>query len=80
MSDFDFDARIERLTERHEALAQSIELLTHDIREMKAAMQETNAAMVRMDARERIGRAALLQGITAYLQALDGDGPENVNG
>ena len=31
------DERLERLTERHEALAQSIELLTRDISEQRAA-------------------------------------------
>ena len=30
------DQRLDRLTERHEALAESIELLTADIREMAA--------------------------------------------
>ena len=31
------DERLERLADRHEALTQSIELLTHDINEMRAA-------------------------------------------
>jgi hypothetical protein len=30
------DERIEKLTERHEALAQSVELLTNDVRELAA--------------------------------------------
>lgn len=61
-----FEQRLERLLERHEALAQSVEALTHDIAEMQAGMQ-------RMDARERQGRLAIVRGIEAYLSALDGD-------
>ena len=33
------DERLERLTERHEALAQSLELLTHEVRETRAAAE-----------------------------------------
>jgi prefoldin subunit 5 len=54
--------------ERLEALAQSLELLTHDIHEMQATM-------VRLDSAERRARRALLNGIEAYLRALD-DSPE----
>ena len=36
------DQRIERLTERHEALAQSVELLTADVRELSTAVATTN--------------------------------------
>lgn len=61
-----FEQRLERLVERHEALAQSVEGLTHSVREMQAGMQ-------RMDARERQGRLAIVRGIEAYLSALDGD-------
>lgn len=59
------DERLAQLVARHEALTQSVELLTHDIQEM-------NARMERADARERTGRAAILQAIAAYLNALNG--------
>ena len=39
----DFEERMNRLTERHEALAQSLELLAIDIREMRTAIQEFEA-------------------------------------
>ena len=35
----DIDERLERLTERHEALTQTVGLLTADIRELKNAVQ-----------------------------------------
>ena len=34
------DERIERLTERHEALAQSVELLTADVRHLAQTVQQ----------------------------------------
>jgi hypothetical protein len=37
------DERLERLTERHEALTQSMELFQHDIAEMRAAAAERDA-------------------------------------
>ena len=61
------DERLEKLAERHEALSQSVEGLTHDVREMREAM-------IAMDARERRGREALLKGIVAYLEALNENG------
>lgn len=63
----DIDDRLQRLVERHEALSQSLEMLTHD-------MQEARERMDRLDARERKAREALLSGIAAYLRAL---GEEN---
>ena len=41
-----FDERIDRLTERHEALARSLELLSHELRELKEICEEnfTNIA------------------------------------
>ena len=53
------------IDERLAALAQSLELLTHDIHEMQESQK-------RLDARERLARGALLAGIVAYLQALGG--------
>ena len=43
------DERLERLTERHEALAQSLELLSHEVRETRANVEALVAA-VRIDA------------------------------
>jgi hypothetical protein len=37
------DERLERLTERHEALTQSMELFQHDMAEMRAAAAERDA-------------------------------------
>ena len=34
----DVDRRIEKLVERHEALTQSLELLAHDVRELREAL------------------------------------------
>ena len=51
------DERLERLTERHEALAQSLELLTHEVRETRAAAEalvvavQTDAENIRALAR-----------------------------
>jgi len=41
----DFDRRIDRLTERHEALAQSVEMLSHSNREIQE-MQRKNEEML----------------------------------
>jgi hypothetical protein len=54
------------IDERLEAIAQSVELLTRDVREMQ---QRMDAA----DLRERKARRAFLIGIQAYLEALDTD-------
>lgn len=34
-----FDERIDRLTERHEALTQTVEMIQHEIRDLKEAAQ-----------------------------------------
>ena len=65
------DERLDRLVERHEALAQSIELLTADVHQMQETARQDHIRMLEMDARERKGRAAILTGIAAYLRALD---------
>jgi hypothetical protein len=38
MNDADFNARMDRLTERHEALTQTVESLTIDVGELKESM------------------------------------------
>jgi archaellum component FlaC len=43
------DERLERLTERHEALAQSLELLSHEVRETRVNVESLVTA-VRIDA------------------------------
>jgi archaellum component FlaC len=43
------DERLERLADRHEALAQSLELLTHEVRELRATAEALVVA-VRTDA------------------------------
>jgi archaellum component FlaC len=44
------DERLDRLTERHEALTQTIELLTHDVSELRATV-EVDAQNIRALAR-----------------------------
>lgn len=39
------DEPLERLTERHETLAQSLELLSHEVRETRAAAEALVAAV-----------------------------------
>jgi archaellum component FlaC len=39
------DERLDRLTERHEALAQSLEILTHDVRETRLTAEALVAAV-----------------------------------
>ena len=58
------EERWQRIEEKHLALAQSVELLTHDIH----AMQQTQQ---RADERERKLRNALLAGIAGFLRGLD---------
>jgi hypothetical protein len=67
------DERLQLIEEKHLALAESVQLLTADMRasERKAA---------RLDARERRARTALLAGVAAYMQALaeeDDEAPED---
>jgi prefoldin subunit 5 len=40
------DERIEKLTERHEALAQSVEILTHDIDKLRIGQAETTSQVL----------------------------------
>ena len=70
------DQRLDRLVERHEALSQSIELLTHDVHELQETARQDHARMVQLDLRERKGRQAVLMGIVAYLRALNGENDE----
>lgn len=52
------EERFEKLTERHEALAQSVEILTADVREFTKASAKNQAAMM-----EAITRLAHIVGI-----------------
>jgi hypothetical protein len=42
------DERLERLTGRHEALTQSVELLTQDVRKMSSVMDDTLVGIARL--------------------------------
>jgi len=42
------DERLERLTERHEALTQTVELLTKDLSEMKGLVNDIAEGTVRL--------------------------------
>jgi prefoldin subunit 5 len=41
----DFEQWIKRMEERHEALSQSLEILTHDVHELQAGIKEQRAAI-----------------------------------
>jgi prefoldin subunit 5 len=45
MTNEEFDSRINRLTERHEALAQSLEMLTASVREGRDEATEIRASI-----------------------------------
>ena len=64
------DEKKPNIDERLEAIVQSLEILTHDVHDMQGAIRAA-------DKRERQGRAAILEGVAAYLKALtNGDGEE----
>lgn len=63
------DERLAYLAEQHQALAESVQLLTEDIHAMQRKHDE-------LDQRERQARAAIIAGIVAYLKALQ-DGAES---
>jgi uncharacterized protein YfaS (alpha-2-macroglobulin family) len=57
-----FEERIDRLTERHEAMAQSLELLTADVRQVTADVKElTKKQAAMMDAITRLAHIAAIQ-------------------
>jgi hypothetical protein len=70
------EERWQRIEEKHLALAQSVELLTHDVHGLQKQQETMLKEQERLDARERQARGALLTGIAAYLKALD----DNKNG
>jgi Skp family chaperone for outer membrane proteins len=70
------DERLERLTDRHEALAQSLELLRDSVHEMRESLEAERAARQEVEARERQLRDALLRSIAAFIQGLGGLGEE----
>jgi hypothetical protein len=55
-----FEERIDKLTERHEALAQTVELLAH-------RMEDLTAAMARSDNRQ----AQIMEGIARLLHVAE---------
>jgi hypothetical protein len=64
------EERFERIEEKHLALAESVQLLTHDVHALQARQQAFQIQQERQDARERQLRMALLNGIAAFLQGL----------
>ncbi len=44
----DIDNRLERLTQRHEALTQSVELLTEDLADMKVLVNDISEGTARL--------------------------------
>jgi prefoldin subunit 5 len=64
-----FEERIDRLTERHEAMAQSLELLTADVRQVTAEVRQVTADVkeltknqaAMMDAITRLAHIAAIQ-------------------
>jgi len=39
------DERLDKLTERHEALTQTVELLAHEVGELRVAVDKTNESL-----------------------------------
>jgi phage shock protein A len=52
----DFEKWVRRMEERHEALSQSLEILTHDVHELQAGIKEQKA---RIDSLASIAETAL---------------------
>lgn len=58
----DFEERINRLTERHEALAQSLEMLTADVRDLQATARAFQSSLSALgDNIEKLLRIAEIQ-------------------
>lgn len=57
----DFDRRIDRLTERHEALAQSVEMLSHSNREIQDMQRKTQEMQQKNEELQRKNEAMLGQ-------------------
>lgn len=75
MSDMpNIDQRLARLLERHEAMAESLEILTRDVHAMQDNLKAMATTMQVTDARERVGRHAIIEAIRAYIEALDSNG------
>jgi hypothetical protein len=55
------DERLERLTERHEALAQTVELMGHEMREMFAATNKALEKLAEVSQRTTESILALVQ-------------------
>jgi len=55
------DERLERLTERHEALAQTVELMGHEMREMFAATNKALEKLAEVSQRTTESIVALIQ-------------------
>lgn len=66
------DERIEKLTERHEALAQSLELLTKDVHDLQESVSNTNHILLENSERMDAKILALLTIAGLHQKRLDG--------
>lgn len=64
------DERLEKLTERHEALAGTVELLTNDVRELTKRMEDTAIRIEAQRHEEIRHRLAIIHAIHAYMESL----------
>lgn len=64
------DERLEKLTERHEALAGSLELLTAEVSEMRKTMADQAIRIEAQRHEEMKHRLAIIHAIHAYMESL----------
>lgn len=60
------DERLEKLTERHEALSQSLELLTADVQDMQRAQKERDVRIDQLHAEMMLAIARLANTAEAH--------------
>ena len=61
------------IDERLQALAESLEILTHDVHGLQEAIAADRERRLAAEERERTLRIALLRGVTEFLRGLDGE-------
>jgi hypothetical protein len=66
------DERWDRIEEKHLALAESLELLTHNVHALQESQRAIQQAQERLDQHERAMRKPVLDGVVAFLRRLDG--------
>ncbi len=67
----DFNERIQRLTERHEALAQSVELFQHEIRELGQKLQLQRENIDKLTVESAAQQATVTQVLTAMKELIE---------